>query len=69
MEVDTHILLMDNCPSHKSEITLKILRALKIPTIFTASASFKAVPVEALFAALKMVDFSEYEQLSASELH
>ena len=60
---------MENCPSHKSEITIKTLRALKIPKIFTAPASFKAVPVEALFAALKMVDFSEYEQSPASEIH
>ncbi len=52
---------MDNCPSHKTQDTLYLLSVLKIPTIFTAPASYLAVPIEGLFAAIKQKDFERDE--------
>ena len=49
---------MDNCPSHKTPLLRDVLRKLGVPTIFSAPASFLAIPAEAVFGALKSVDYS-----------
>jgi len=52
-------LLLDNCPSHKTYVTKKILKILKVPVIFSAPASFYSAPVELAFAALKQKNFDD----------
>ena len=49
-------LLLDNCPSHKTQDTLKLLESLRIPTVFSAPASYIAIPVGQLFGQLKSLD-------------
>ena len=56
---DSHVLLLDNCASHKTPATLRLLQSLGFPVIFSAPASFLAVPIEGLFAALKATDFNK----------
>lgn len=51
--------MMDNCPHHKTPLVRRLLQDLRIPTLFPASASFLAAPVELAFGALKAQDFSE----------
>ena len=53
------MILIDNCPSHKTSMTLKTLAKLDVPVLFSAPASFKAIPVEGVFGAIKAVDFSK----------
>ena len=55
----SHVLLLDNCSSHKTEQTLRVLAYLKMPVIFSAPAYFLAIPIEGLFGALKAIDFSK----------
>lgn len=61
----SHILLLDNCPSHKTSNVTKLLNTLKVPTLFSAPASFLVAPVERFFGALKSVD---YEQMSVPDI-
>ena len=56
---DTHMLLLDNCPSHKTSLTMNTLERLNMPVLFSAPASFKAIPVEGMFGAIKGIDFSK----------
>ena len=49
---------MENCPSLKTPLVRDVLRNLRVPTIFSAPASFLAIPVEAVFGAIKSVDYS-----------
>jgi hypothetical protein len=48
---------MDNYSSHKIPLTIKIIKELAMPVIFSAPASFLAIPIEGVFGALKAVDF------------
>ncbi len=57
----THFLLLDNFSSHKTTKTKRLLQRLRVPTVFTAPASFQAVPVEGLFAFIKAHDFLKME--------
>ena len=54
---DTHVLLLDNCPSHKTAAVKEVLHKLQVPTIYSAPASFLAIPVEGLFGAIKGKNF------------
>ena len=56
---ETHIILLDNCPSHKTQMMMKKLDQLDAPIIFSAPASFKAIPIEGIFGAIKATDFSK----------
>ena len=57
----SHVLMMDNMSSHKTQQTISILQYLQVPICYTAPASFKALPIEGVFAALKGVDFRQRE--------
>ena len=65
---ESHVLLLDNCASHKTRDSLAVLEALEIPVIFSAPASFLAIPIEGVFAALKAVDFSKVKDPEPSIL-
>ena len=54
---DDHVLLLDNCPSHKTAMVREVLQKLQVPTIYSAPASFLAIPVEGLFGAIKAKNF------------
>lgn len=53
------MLLLDNCASHKTKKTIETLARLQFPVIFTAPASFLAVPIEGIFGPIKLVDFTK----------
>ena len=59
----THIILLDNMRSHKTQITKRLFEALEVPYMFTAPASFMATPVESVFKYLKLTDFREMRLL------
>ena len=67
---DEYILLMDNCRSHVSKVTAAVLRHLEVPVLYTAPASYEAVPAEAIFGAIKTkkLDTSVDEYVSARGL-
>ena len=46
-------LLLDNATMHSTQLILKYIKDEKIPVLFTAPASFEAVPVEAMFKYIK----------------
>ena len=54
---ETHVFLLDNCSIHKTQLARKILANLGYPVIYSAPASFIAIPVEGIFGVLKAVDF------------
>lgn len=54
---DHVLLLLDNCLSHKSDLVRLVFASLVVPVVFTAPVSFKAVPVELFFAAIKKQNF------------
>jgi hypothetical protein len=56
---ETHVFLLDNMSSHKTLQTRRVFEALEIPYMFSAPASFIAMPVESVFKFIKMNDFRE----------
>ena len=50
------MLFPENYSAHTPRITRKFLNLLEVPLFFTASASFKCLLVEVVFAALKGKD-------------
>ncbi len=55
---NNHILMHDNCPGFVAEDSKKVLSHLNVPCILTSPASFLALPVEGIFAALKAKNFN-----------
>ena len=49
----SHCLVMDNCSAHRTELSMKVLRHLRVPVAYTAPASMTAMPVERVFGLLK----------------
>jgi len=58
------VLLLDNCASHKTAMTRRLLTKLKVPTLFSAPASYTVCPVERFFGAMKRLDFDRRELLA-----
>ena len=50
---------MDNMASHKTKRTLSIIQQMMAPVLFTAPASFIAVPIEGIFEIIKSFEFCE----------
>jgi hypothetical protein len=50
------VILHDNASYAVCESTLKLMKGLKIPMLFTGPHSYDAVPIELLFAAFKSED-------------
>lgn len=63
------MLLLDNCSTHKTATVTALIERLKIPTMFTAPASYLAAPVENFFGALKGVDFMKWPDPNPEDLH
>ena len=49
----THVLVLDNCASHKTSLVLSVLKAGGFTVIFSAPASYSALPVEGIFGLIK----------------
>ena len=58
-----HVLLLDNCAAHKTRVVKQLIGSLRVPTLYSAPASFLAVPVEGVFAALKQVDMAKQDDV------
>ena len=65
---ERYIVVLDNCPAHASEISIRVLTFLKVPLMFTAPASYAALPVEGIFAGLKALDLEQIADPSADIL-
>ena len=50
----SHIVLMDNAKSHKSETSKRVINHLRMPTVFTAPGSMTCLPVEKVFGIIKL---------------
>lgn len=50
---ETHVLVLDNCSSHKTQLVRDVLQRAGFPTLFTAPASYLACPVEEIFSLMK----------------
>jgi transposase len=50
---ETHILMLDNCSSHKTQLMRKIMSSTGFRVLFTAPASYLVPPVEGIFAIIK----------------
>ena len=64
----THVFLLDNCSIHKTQLARKVLTSLKYHVIYSAPASFLAIPIEGIFGALKAVDFDAIQDPDPSLL-
>lgn len=51
----THILVLDNCSSHKTKLVREVLKKSGFTTLFTAPASYIACPVEQVFSLIKKI--------------
>jgi transposase len=56
-----YVLLMDNSATHKTQTVTRLIDLLKIPTLFSAPASYLVAPIERVFGALKQKDFESEE--------
>lgn len=50
---DRMVLVLDNCSSHKTALARLVLARLGFPVLFSAPASYRVLPVELLFGAVK----------------
>ena len=63
-----YVVVLDNCAAHTSAISTRVLAHLQVPLLFTAPASYAALPVEGIFAMLKAVDLDDIADPSAEML-
>ena len=54
-----HILVLDNCSSHKTLKMREIFIAAGFTVLFTAPASYVVSPVEGMFALIKKINMDE----------
>ena len=64
----THMLMLDNCPSHKTKGTVELLERHRVPTTFTAPASYLAVPAEQIFKKIKCLDLDLHAEPDKDKL-
>ena len=55
----THLLLLDNMAGHTTDETKAVLNDYNVKHLFSAPASFLAIPIEQVFFDLKITDFME----------
>ena len=59
------MLLLDNCSTHKTELVFDLLNTLRVPKMYSAPASYLAIPVERLFGSIEINDFEMQEDPSS----
>ena len=47
------MIVLDNCSSHKTRLVRAVFEKLRVPTMYSAPASYAALPIELLFGAIK----------------
>ena len=52
----SHVLLLDNCSSHKTQLVREALKAARFPTLYTAPASYLVCPIEEVFSLVKKIN-------------
>jgi hypothetical protein len=52
-----HILLLDNSATHKTKTVIEVIRLLGVPTMYSAPASYLAIPIDRWSGALKAKDY------------
>ena len=65
---EQYVILIDNCPAHSSAITAKMLSHMGVPIMFSAPASYAALPVEGVFKIVKARDLDAMPDPSVEEL-
>ena len=55
------MLLLDNCANNKTSKVLSLINSIEIPTLYSAPASYSAVPIERFFGAIKSKNYEEEE--------
>ncbi len=55
----THVLMLDNCTSHKTKLVKNVMEAAGFTVIFTAPASYLVAPVEGIFALIKSLNLDQ----------
>jgi transposase len=55
---DNTVIMCDGATYHTCDSTLKLLRHLRVPVLFTAPHCYSSSPIELYFAALKAVDLN-----------
>lgn len=56
---ENNLLLMDNCPSQKTKLVRDVLASGGFRVMFSAPASYLALPVESIFGLIKKCDLDE----------
>ncbi len=65
----SHILLLDNCTSHKTKLVRDVLKKTGFPTLYTAPASYIACPVEELFSLVKKINIDKIATPTLQEVN
>lgn len=55
----SHVLVLDNCACHKTQLVRDVLKKAGFPTLFTAPASYLAYPVEQIFSLIKKIKLDD----------
>ena len=63
-----YVIVIDNCPAHASAVTAKMLSHMEVPVMFSAPASYAALPVEGVFKIVKARDLDAMPDPSEQEL-
>ena len=50
---EKHVIILDNAPAHTPDAVKDVIQAAGVKVMYTAPASFSALPVEHLFGRLK----------------
>jgi hypothetical protein len=50
---EDHLLLLDNCTSHTTELVMKVMGAAGYNVMFSSPASYLVLPIESILALLK----------------
>ena len=65
---DKYVVLLDNCPAHTSVAAYSVMAYLQIPILFSAPASYSAIPVEGVFGALKAIDLDQLPEPNTARI-
>jgi hypothetical protein len=49
----SHVMILDNAPAHTPETVKNVIQGAGVKVIYTAPASFAALPIEELFGRIK----------------
>ena len=53
---DSHVLVLDNCTSHKTKLIKEVIMKTGFQTLYSAPASYLVCPVEEVFSLIKKLN-------------